>query len=289
MKRSQIALISLLVLPLFSCTLSLPPSVAVDAGKRQLTETLRKESSIAFIAWRNQDEKVKASLFTLNRDGSDRRELTSTLNIIASEGNITEPIWSPNGQRLAFVQLSANGAYVVYAVNADGSGLTKLFSDDKCSPTSARFNGVWSSDSQNLVFERTCPSYGFEAGYKTELYVSDTTRSDQTRLIRHWIQSDVNNIESNIAISPNGKQVVFVEGQIPYRMNTDGTELTQLAALPDSNLTRRTTFVWSPDSTHIARLDQYLEKPDEQQLYLLDADGRLLNQASKRRSLGPVR
>ncbi|WP_341529894.1 hypothetical protein WKK05_11570 [Nostoc sp. UHCC 0302] len=77
--------------------------------------------------------------------------------IIAAEGNITQPVWSPNGQRLAFVQLSANGAYVVYAVNADGSGLTKLFSDNKCSPISPQFNGVWSSDSQNLVFEKICP------------------------------------------------------------------------------------------------------------------------------------
>ncbi|MBD2527859.1 PD40 domain-containing protein [Nostoc sp. FACHB-133] len=76
-----------------------------------------------------------------------------------------------------------------------------------------------------------------------------------------------------------------MEDQIAYRMNTDGTKLTQLPVLPDSNVTR-STFVWSPDSTHIARIDQYLEKPDEQQIYLLDADGRLLNQAKNRGSSG---
>lgn len=108
-------------------------------------------------------------------------------------------------------------------------------------------------------------------------------------IFRSLYQFKLYKIESNIAISPNGKQVVFFEGRIAYRMNTDGTQLTRLAALPDSNLTRRTTFVWSPDSTHIARLDQYLEKPDEQQIYLLNADGTLLNQAKKRGSLGPVR
>ncbi|WP_341530479.1 hypothetical protein WKK05_15035 [Nostoc sp. UHCC 0302] len=291
MKYSLLALSSLLVLPLFSCTLSFSPSVAVDAEKRQLTETVRKESSIAFTAWGYQGNKVKANLFTVNRDGSDRRKLTSTLNIIAAEGNITQPVWSPNEQRLAFVQLSANGAYVVYAVNADGSRLTKLFSDDKCSPISPQFNGVWSSDSQNLVFEKTCPFDDPQTGYGriTELYVSNTTRSGQTQLIRRWIYADVNKIESNIAISPNGKQVVFFEGQIAYQMNADGTKLARLAALPDSKLTRYSTFVWSPDSTYIARLDRYLEKPDEQQIYLLNTNGKLLNQAKTRGSLGTVR
>jgi Tol biopolymer transport system component len=71
-------------------------------------------------------------------------------------------------------------------------------------------------------------------------------------------------------------------------MNTDGTKLTRLVTLLDSNVTR-STFVWSPDSTHIARIDQYLEKPDEQQIYLLDANGRLLNQAKKGGNLRTVR
>ncbi|MBX9252514.1 PD40 domain-containing protein [Desmonostoc muscorum CCALA 125] len=291
MKHSLIALISLLVLPLFSCQLMLSPSDAVDTGKKQSTQTVKKESSIAFTTWGYQDNKVKANIFTVKIDRSDRRELTSTLNIIASQGNITKPVWSPNAQRLAFVQLSANGAYIVYTVNADGSGLTKLFSDDKCSPISAEFYGVWSSDSQNLVFEKTCPFNNPKTGYGriTELYVSDTTRSSQTRLIRRWIYTDVNKIESNIAISPNGKQVVFFEGQIAYQMNADGTKLARLAALPDSKLTRYSTFVWSPDSTYIARLDRYLEKPDEQQIYLLNTNGKLLNQAKTRGSLGTVR
>lgn len=150
----------------------------------------------------------------------------------------------------------------------------------------AQFNGVLSSGSQNLVFERTCPSYGSETRYRTEIYVSDTTRSGQTRLIRRWIQSGVSSIEinqqtgliqrqiqsdieSNVAISPNGKQVVFFEGQIAYRMNTDGTQLTRLVALPDSNLTRRTTFVWSPDSQQIASVTT----KQESKLYPIDADG----------------
>jgi Tol biopolymer transport system component len=118
-------------------------------------------------------------------------------------------------------------------------------------------------------------------------------------LIRHWIQSGVNSIEtnqqtglierqiqsgieSNVAISPNGKQFVFFEGQLAYRMNTDGTQLTRLPALADSNLTRRTTFVpmWSSDGQQIAfaaapELQSSSPKGNAQvvNLYVMNRDG----------------
>jgi Tol biopolymer transport system component len=303
MKRSLFALIPLLILPLVSSPPSLS-SAASHIGGEQSTESL-----IAFVGYRYEDEEVKVGLFTVNSDGGDRHELTSALDITPSEGTITNPVWSPDGKRLAFVQLGANKSYVVYAVNVDGSGLTKLFSDDNCSPVanpfngagSYQFNGVWSSDSQDLVFEKTCSFNEPETQYRTELYVSDTTRSETTRLIRRWLQSGVmttetnsqtgsihhsirSGSESNIAISPDANQVVFSENQTTYRMRTDGSELTQLVTIPGTNLPRYTTFVWSPDSNHIARVDQYLESSDYQQIYLLDTNGAILNQTRKPRS-----
>lgn len=305
MKHSLLALISLLILPLISSPLSSSLSATTDVETRQSTESL-----IAFVGYRSEEDEAKVGLFTVNSDGGDRHELTSTLDIHPNEGTITNPVWSPDGQRLAFVQLGFDGTYIVYAVNADGSSLTKLFSEDNCSPVSVpsdalssyRFNGVWSANSQNLVFEKTCSSDAPEIGDRTELYVSDTTRPQTTRLIRRWVQSDVvvgietnhqtgavhDSIqpgpESNIAISPDGEQVVFSEDRTTYRMKTDGSELTSLPTIPAANVsTSYTTFIWSPDSVHIARVEQYLEV-DYQQVYVLNADGTILNQTRRPKS-----
>lgn len=293
----------MLILPLVSSPLSCS-SAATDARTEQSTESL-----IAFVGYRYEDDGVKVGLFTVDSDGSDRRELTSTLDIDSSFGTITNPVWSPDGQRLAFAQLGADKTYVVYAINADGTDLTKLFSDDNCSPVSLplnespsyQFNGVWSSNAQELVFEKTCSSHEPETEYRTELYVSDTTRPEKTRLIRRWIHSGLPSsetnyqtgithhsiqsvLESNIAISPNGDRVIFSENQASYRMKTDGSELTQLPTIPKANPSSYTAFSWSPDSSHIARVDRYLENPNYQQIYLIDANGTLLNQARRFRS-----
>ncbi|MBD2054483.1 PD40 domain-containing protein [Oculatella sp. FACHB-28] len=305
MKHSLLALISLLILPLVSSPLSSSLAATTDVETRQSTESL-----IAFVGYRYEEDEAKVGLFTVNSDGGDRHELTSTLDIPPNEGTITNPVWSPDGQRLAFVQLGFDGTYVVYAVNADGSSLAKLFSEDNCSPVSMpfnafssyRFNGVWSANSQNLVFEKTCSSDAPEIGDRTELYVSDTTRPETTRLIRRWIQSDVvvgietnpqtraihylsqPGPESNIAISSDGEQVVFSEDRITYRMKTDGSEVTPLPTIPDANVfTSYTTFIWSPDSVHIARVERYVGI-DYQQVYVLNADGTILNQTRRPRS-----
>jgi Tol biopolymer transport system component len=288
-KRSPLTQCSLLVLSLFAGLSSLSSSVALDSAEKQSTAMARQGSSIAFIAVRYQDDGLRTSLFTVNLDGSDRRELTSSLDIIPSESSITDLVQSPDGQRLAFAHVRPNGAYAVYAVNVDGSGLMNLFSDDNCSIVSAHFNAVWSADSQKLIFERTCSSSIPKTEYRTELYVSNATVPHSTQLIRDWIQSQSNEIESNVAISPNGNQAVFFEDQVPYRMNTDGTGLVQLTEPSGSNSPSYTTFIWSPDSTRIARVDQYLENPEYQQIYVLDVDGKLLNQATNRRSLGSIR
>ena len=60
-----------------------------------------------------------SDIYVMNADGSGRRRLTR------SPQNDGDPVWSPDGRRLAFVRVRG-GRSDIYVVNADGSGLRRL-------------------------------------------------------------------------------------------------------------------------------------------------------------------
>jgi Tol biopolymer transport system component len=85
-------------------------------------------------------------LFTISTHGTNRRKLTPSL-----KNGINSPVWSPNGQKLAF---TANGDQDIYVVNSDGSKLTKVLAEEFCKGISWFLN--WSANSQKLVMTRSC-------------------------------------------------------------------------------------------------------------------------------------
>ena len=81
----------------------------------------------------------------VNADGSGERRLTR--NPAA-----TAPAWSPDGQKIAFVEQRAAGRSIpdVYVMNADGSGQRRL------ARNAARgWASAWSPDGRKIAFARS--------------------------------------------------------------------------------------------------------------------------------------
>ena len=93
----------------------------------------------------------------MDADGSDPTNLTQ------SAGDDWVPVWSPDGQRLAFAS-NRDGNTEVYVMDADGTDLTNLTQD-----AGIDGNPVWSSDGQRIVFASNRDG-------NTEVYVMDCRR-----------------------------------------------------------------------------------------------------------------
>ncbi|MEG4403422.1 DPP IV N-terminal domain-containing protein [Microcoleus sp. MON2_D5] len=246
-----IGLISLtLSITLFLSLHSPPPTAA------------QKPRILAFTALQMRGSENRSTLFAVNATSSARRELTRNIDVIAPL------VWSPNGQRLAFV----SGYSDIYTVNADGSRLTKQFAEAGCK--AANFEIAWFSNSQKLVFARSCDGFTSDAPGSQSLYTSNTSGIKGTKLVRNLEvggQPPKTEISSEFYISPDGQQVAFVKDKNIYKMNADGSGMTKLTKSPGEYISSGgSEFVWSPDGTKIAFLVGAYPK---QQIYTINANG----------------
>jgi serine/threonine protein kinase len=96
-------------------------------------------------------------IWTMRPDGSDLRQLTF------GPGNKTQPRWSPDGKRIAFVS-DVDGNKEIYIMNADGSHVTNLTND-----SSDDYDPAWSPDGSILAFTTT------RYVGQTQVYLMDIT------------------------------------------------------------------------------------------------------------------
>jgi Tol biopolymer transport system component len=221
----------------------------------------QKPKILAFTALQRRGSEVKNSLFTVNATSLARRELAPNINVSYTL------VWSPNGQRLAFV----SGDTDIYTVNADGSGLTKQFAGDPCK--AADFEIAWFSNSRKLVFARYCNGFTSDTPGSQSLYTSDISGIQGTKLVRNLAVGGYppkREISSAFYLSPDGQQVAFVKDKNIYKMNADGSEVTKVTKSPGEYISGGSQLVWSPDRTKIAFLFGAYPK---QQIYTINADG----------------
>src|SRR5207249_11942475 len=111
----------------------------------------------------------------MNADGSRVTQVThNTINEF-------DPIWSPNGQQIAFGRISGCCAAAVVVINADGSR-EQVLADNG-------FPGAWSPDGRQIAFSRN-----------GDVYVMNVDGSGVTQLTRDGTASPTGG-------SPNGKQI----------------------------------------------------------------------------------
>jgi TolB protein len=193
--------------------------------------------------------------------GDNRETVAGTRDL-----ELTDPTWSPDGQRLAYAGGAPGGPVALYVVNADGSGRRRLTQQRHVIERSP----AWSPDGRTIAFVKGDPSRG--------IYLMDTQGRHRGLLTK--IFSD------DPAWSPDGKRLVFSSDYSPrplYVIDADGRHLRRLATPPPAEGDDGYTYyyvspAWSPDGKRIAfdEVAAYNGRGGGELnfLHVIDADGR---------------
>ncbi|SRR6266511_1581296 len=146
----------------------------------------------------------------------------------------------------------------LYAVNADGSGLTRLTHN-----ASSDDSPAWSPDGRQIAFVSA------QRGQEPDIYVMNADGSGRTRLTHNEY------VDGSPAWSPDGRYIAFVrhlpnepqpfENSEIFVMQSDGSGEVRLTR----NHLRDESPVWSPDSSRIA----FLRGDGGLRVHVMAADG----------------
>lgn len=179
---------------------------------------------------------------------------------------IDPPIWSPDGNWLAFRVQDGEGGSDIYAVRRDGSDLTNMTDSDKL-PLEGKpyILSGWIND--NIILRSGNPGGGglvylrrIGDGFTKPLFDTPWTKSDMVP-------------------SPDGSFLAYPDISEQKTMlkllSPDGNTFRDLATFQSGSIY---PIVWSPDGTQItfARLDS--EPINGQDVYVIGRDGRNLQQ-----------
>ena len=152
-------------------------------------------------------------IYVMDPDGTNRKRLSRI------PGNSFNPSWSPDSQRIAFVN-SRPGATEIYVMNADGSRQKSLTHDGgrdyKREPS-------WSPDGQSIAFV-------LNNLRSIQIYVMDTDGKNRRKL------SD-GKYDWSPTWSPDGEMIAYESWRGPghiseiHLMTADGTHINQLSGL----------------------------------------------------------
>lgn len=142
-----------------------------------------------------------------------------------------KPFWSPDGTMLSFIR---DGFYIV---NADGTGLRKIFGDNRFFDSFG-----WSSDSRKLYVSMSNPN-GFPIIAEVDLATNATRNllSEQSKQLITWM-----------SLSPDESRIAFTKSydgsgtQIIYISNLDGSDPMPIAR-SENGWIFSSPSIWSPD------------------------------------------
>lgn len=168
---------------------------------------------------------------------------------ILTHDSVTEnnPVWSPNGQEIAFLHPKRHSSDQIWVMNADGTNqhaLTsfgngpQLFGADLVPALS------WSPDGQSIVFS----AFPTSAGGRTQLYLLDVRTRRVTKL------THLAGGATNPAWSPDGRRIAFVAGVAPNRIYVLSTQTHRIHALKtrSGGSVAGLGIAWSPNGHDLA-------------------------------------
>lgn len=256
-------------------------TVNVDGtGRQRLTKNGRFDSypvlspdgtRIAFIVGDSDGHYSlpTGNLFVMAADGSDGQRVGFGTDTRIVGAGLYPPIWSPDGERLAFIVNEAErsgNAYrdsyepVLYTIRLDGSGLNRI----------GETTGLpgWSPDNQQIAFARV-------DGDETGIY---TAQADGSRL--RQVMGGFG--ASQVSWSPEGSELLFVSNGV-YVVALDGSGLRRVG-IGDWPV----RAAWSSDGSKIAiyypgELLVTVDPDGTRMRVLLEGNGRSLHVLSQAR------
>ena len=241
-----------------------------DGGKRRLLVDLAKilsplsidkrvestawspdGSKIAFEAWAfvpdpsDSSEQTGESvddMWIVNVDGSGMTQLTTD-----SEG-VRDLVWSPDGQRIAFVSSRNGGRVDIWTSKVDGTDLQQLTSSE-----AQDFDVSWSPDGSKIAF---ASGYSPDKEEDPEIWIMDSDGSNKVQLTKGSESYE------KPAWSPDGAMIAFSSTRLGplgdiWVMNADGSGKTRLTRTSHSSFTCTSKEIcyqepqWSPDGTKL--------------------------------------
>ncbi len=161
-----------------------------------------------------------SNLYVANLDGSGLVRLTRDLDILNFG-----PIWSPDGNQIAFVSQYQDGQSAIDVINADGSNRRRILTNENVSV-------AWSPDGSKIL-----------SAYGGQLYTIKPDGSDLRQLTNYPADHQYPRW------SPDGTKIVFVRkgnGSVMYVMNADGTDEHDVSNDPPGNIYNDWGIDWQP-------------------------------------------
>ena len=216
-----------LLLILFGSLYFFNVSAQTEAVEKQMAEQNLTLGKLAF-SRRGALSPVGRILIT-NPDGSGSVTLGTPGMDIA-----TQPAWSPDGNRLAFVLTVWNSPsnQDLYVINANGSGVLNL---TNTGATTVELNPSWSATGK-IAYERAPNTANAQIWV---IFPDGTGNAQFSGITQPFPLAPV--------WSPDGTKLAFVSGGEIWVINADGTNEHRVT----NNSTADTDPAWSPDGTKI--------------------------------------
>ncbi|MBI1750432.1 MAG: PD40 domain-containing protein [Acidobacteria bacterium] len=190
--------------------------------------------SAGLIVFVGPDASGQSQVFTVQPDGSERRQLTR------APGGHAFPAWSRDGKRIAFTSLRT-GAVEIWVMNVDGTDQTQL----TFPPASGNFVPSWSPNGNQIAFASVRTGH-------SEIWVMNADGTNQRQLTSTATPGGSN----APSWSPDGTKIAFASDSSGlthvHVMDADGSNIRQLTQPIGTNFPDSNVPVWAPDSSKLS-------------------------------------